>query len=825
MIPNNDKHIDPPAWAINILHWICRVEIVEDIEGDLLERFKRDVASGKTSLAKRQFIKEVLGLIRPGLIRSLHNNRSNSQLKNNYPGFFKTQQAMFKNIIKTTIRSLIKQRTYTLINTLGLTIGLASFFLILFWVNDEYKVDNFHQNDNRIYQLKRIIYQDDGQNFTTMAVPQPLEIVLEEQYPEVDKVSLVGWEIESVFRANGELFKETGKYVSPEFLEIFSFPLAVGDPETALNEINSVVISKKLAMKLLGEDWKYEALGSTYKLDNETFQVTGVFESIPAHSTLQFDFLIPAEAYISRNNWVENWNNGGFRMIVMMKDDADMEGFGKKVLNEVNNNIQSGDERIVFQKFSDQYLYSNFENGIANGGRIDYVRAILLVAFSIIIIASINFTNLATARSVTRVKEIGVRKVLGAGRNSLAFQFQTEAMVIAFLATILATGIVWLILPYFNILTGKSITVDFENPMVWSLLVGAPLITGVMSGLYPAFFLSSFKPLSAIRGQVVKIGGAAHFRKILVVFQFTISIILIITTIAIFKQIGFIMNKNLGLDRENVVFLTLEGSTRQNYDAFKTELLRLPEITHVTKSNQNPLSVGRSTGGANWDGKDPDFQIEISVLLSDPDFLETLGLDLVAGEDFSGVYHRDSTSIIINQQVAKLMAKANPIGENLSIYGVQGKVIGVVKDFHMTSLHDPIEPLVIMNYQAGSGFAFIKIKDDIPAALAGLERVTKKFNPDYPFSYTFLDVQFEQTYQTEMMVSDLAKSFTLITIFISCLGLFGLSSFMAQQRVKEIGIRKVLGASISNLFILLSINFIKLILLAYVLAIPNLLIG
>jgi len=237
MNPKNDQHIDPPAWAINLLHWSFRVELVEDIEGDLLERFKRNVASGKPSLAKRQFIKEVLGLIRPGLIRSLKNNRSNSQLKNRYPGFFKTQQAMFKNIIKTTIRSLIRQRAYTLINTLGLTIGLASCFLILFWVSDEYKVDNFHENDNRIYQLSRVMYQDDGQNFTTMAVPQPLEIVLEEQYPEVDKVSLVGWDIESVFRAKGESFKETGKYVSPEFLEIFSFPLAVGDPKTALNEI------------------------------------------------------------------------------------------------------------------------------------------------------------------------------------------------------------------------------------------------------------------------------------------------------------------------------------------------------------------------------------------------------------------------------------------------------------------------------------------------------------------------------------------------------------------------------------------------------------
>jgi ABC-type antimicrobial peptide transport system permease subunit len=815
---NSKSQIKPPSWALSLFRFFCNPEIAEDIEGDLLERFNLSVLTSGHRRARSQFVREVFTLIKPNLFKPLFKKKIISY-NHKYSSSTLMLPAMFRNIIKTTFRSLLKQKSYTFINTLGLTVGLASSFLILLWVEDEYRVDGFHEKSANIYQLKRIIYQDDGQNFNTEAIPQPLEIVLEETYPEVDMVTLIGWDIEALFKLEDRSFKETGRYVSPEFLKIFSFPLIIGSKENALNEINSIVISEDLAAKLYGENWQSNILGSTLPLGNNTFTISGVFENPSPHSSLQFQWLIPAQRYISENSWVENWNNGGFQMVVLMKDGADINAFGEKVLNEVNNNIQGGDERIVYQKFSDQYLYSNFENGAAQGGRIDYVRALLIVAICIIIIACINFMNLATARSAIKVKEIGVRKVMGAGRNSLALQFLTEALAIAFTASFFAILIVQLILPGFNQLTGKFIQIDFSAPTYWLMITGIALVTGLLSGMYPAFFLSGINTIHVIRGHIIKVGGGATLRKALVVFQFAISIVLIIGSVSIFRQIMFILDKNLGLDRENIIYVPIEGAILQNFDAYRTELLRIPSISSVASSDQNPLGVGRSTGGANWDGKDPSFQIEISVLSTDHNFLKTMKMELISGSDFSGDFYRDSTSFIINEQLARLMNKDNPVGENFSLWGINGKIIGVVRNFHMESLHEAIEPLIIRSNAIGR-LAFIRISGNIQQTVQEIEKVTRRLNPGYPFQYTFLDDQFEQDYKDEMMIADLASYFTVIAIFISCLGLFGLSSFIAQQRVKEIGIRKVLGASITNLFMLLSLNFGKLIIIAFILAAP-----
>ena len=413
---------------------------------------------------------------------------------------------MFRNIIKTTIRSLLKQKAYTVINTTGLTIGLASCLLIMLWANDEYKIDGFHQNGDRIIQLKRVIYQDDGQNFTTNAIPQPLEIVLEEQYPEVEKVTLIGWQVEALFKIGDDNYKEFGRYVRPEFFEIFTHPFIVGDASTALTDLQSLVISERLALKFYGENWKQVALGQTIPLGSQEFKITGVFENPPQQTTLTFDWLVPAQNYISRNSWVENWNNGGFRMAALMKEGADMDAFAKKVLNEINDNTEGADERVGYQIYSRQYLHSNYADLAERGGRIDFSRIMIVVAISIITIACINFMNLATARSARRVKEIGMRKVLGAGRNSLIFQFLTEAIVMALVAALAAIILVQLVLPAFNELAGKFITIDYGNPLLLLIVVALALFTGLMSGLYPAFFLSSFRATAVIKGQILKIG-------------------------------------------------------------------------------------------------------------------------------------------------------------------------------------------------------------------------------------------------------------------------------------------------------------------------------
>ena len=483
---------------------------------------------------------------------------------------------MLKNYFKTAIRSFVKQKGYTVINIAGLTVGLVSSLLILLWVEDEVNKDKFHEYDTQLFQVMRFVTLD-GEVVTGPSIPKPLAQKLEEDYPEVEHAELISWEQEFLLQVDDQFTREEGRYVGDAFLEILSFPLIVGDPTTALDDNYSMVISEAVAIKYFGSEWRsnQDVIGTSMKVDNgDLHKITGVFENTGGNSSFQFDILLPIEIFIKENSWVEDWGNNGLRIVLKLNDGViDMEGLGLRLIEEINSHDIGYDARAFLQKYSERYLYSNYDDGVLIGGRIDYVKIFLVVAIFILVIASINFMNLATARSTMRAKEIGVRKVLGAQRGSLSAQFMIESLLITLLATALSIGLVYILLPFFNSLTDKQIIIDFTSLNFWLITGGTALFTGLLSGSYPALFLSSFKILSVLKGTLRHTKGATYFRKGLVVFQFSLSILLIIGTLTVYRQINYIMNKNVGLNKENVLFMDIEGSMREHYETFKSELL------------------------------------------------------------------------------------------------------------------------------------------------------------------------------------------------------------------------------------------------------------
>ena len=731
---------------------------------------------------------------------------------------------MLLNYFKTALRHFLRFKGYTFLNISGLTVGLAAGVLILLWVADEVSMDKFHSKSDRIFMIWRNMYQANGEINTTPATPQPMELVLENDYPEVDQVTLLSWQNNLLFQYDKITFRESGRFVSPEFLDIFSFPLILGDPETALDEIQSVIISESLALKYFGKDWKEDdsSLGQILRIDDrEEFLVTGVFKDPANNSSLDFDWLIPAQAYIKDNSWVESWYNGGFRILFTTKEGVDPVALGQKIEQEVNKNTNyEADERLVLQIFTDQYLHSNWENGVPSGGRIDYVRILFVVSIFILIIACVNFMNLATARASRRTQEVGIRKVMGARKGSLSLQFLTESILISAISVALSVLAVVLLLPFFNELTGKSMFIDFANRQTWIFLVSVTLLTGFVSGSYPAMLLPSFRIDTALKGGMKHSRFATFFRKGLVVFQFVISILLIIGTFVIYRQIEFIMNKNLGLDKENLVSVQRDGQNPERFESYKTELLKIPEVKNVTSMYGSPINYGSSTGGADWEGKNPDDVVEINVMSVSHEFFETMGMEITMGRPFSRDY-KDSARFIINEVAAEIMGFDDPIGKRLSVWGEDGQIVGVVRDFHMDSMYEPIQPLIVRFDPPGGNFsAYVRIQGNTQDALLALEKVTTTLDPDNPFSYSFIDEEYAQSYRSEITLSTLARIFAAVSLIISCLGLFGLSSYSAEQRSREIGIRKVHGASVVQIVSMLNQDYTRLILLAFLIATP-----
>ena len=728
---------------------------------------------------------------------------------------------MFKSYLKTAFRAFRRQKAYSFINVFGLAVGLGCSLLIVLWIQDEVSYDRFHEEGDQLYRVKRNYFSDD-QIYTWDAIPKPLAQVLEDDYPEITDAVLITWQETILLTSGDQAFREDGHHAGPAFFEIFSFPLLQGNPATALTDPHAIAISESLARKLFGPDWHDTALGQTIRMENRLdLTVSGIFEDVPATSTLQFEFVIPIEEFIERNDWVEHWGNSGLRLFVRLEEGADPDLVTAKIENIIKENHESADALLFLQPYTDAHLYSDFEDGQLVGGRIEYVRMFGVVALFILLIASINFMNLSTARSARRAREIGVRKAVGATQRTLVGQFIGESVLTALVALVLGLIMMLLALPAFNELTGKSIAINFLDPMTWGTLLGLALLTGLLAGSYPAFYLSSFNVIGVLRGAVVRRPGAVGVRKGLVVFQFALSTLLIIGTLTVYTQIDYIRSKNLGMDRDNLLYTNLEGGVAEQYEAFKQELLQKPGIAGVTTSSQNPLSVGSSTSDPDWGGKDPESEVLFHIINAHYDFIETMKMEMADGRTFSKDFATDSVNYVINEASARAMGMDNPVGERLEFWGQEGEIIGVVKDFHMNSFYEPIEPTIIRLDADNTWMLFVRTEaGKTQEALAGLEALHATFNPDYPFTYRFLDENYERTYRSEIVIGQLANYFAILAVFIACLGLFGLASYTAEQRAKEIGIRKVLGASVPNLVTLLSREFIMLVLVAFVLAIP-----
>ena len=733
---------------------------------------------------------------------------------------------MFKNYFTTAWRNITRNKAFSLINILGLALGLASSLFIFLWVNDERSVDAFHKNGKQLFQVYERNYYD-GKVEADYPTQGLLAEELKRNIPQIQYAS--GFEYVSApgtkntFAAGDKIDKMMGMFAGEDFFKMFSFPLLQGSAATAISAPSSIAISHTMANIFFGSP--QNAIGKTILFDNkENLQVTAVYEDIPHNSSLLFDFLRSWKDFVAKNDWVHNWGNTDPQTFVQLRKDAKataVQAEIKDFIYRYQKETKGFKTELALQPFTDRYLYSNFKNGYIDGGRIEYVRLFTIIAIFILLIACINFMNLTTARSVHRAKEVGVRKVIGAMRFSLIKQFIGEAMMITAIAVVIALLLTVLLLPSFNSLTGKRIVLPFMHLNFWLMILTLLAITGLVAGSYPAFFISGFKPASVLKGGLKFSWTNLFLRKGLVVFQFALSVILIIATIVIYKQMQYVQNKNLGYNRDNLLYIPIEGQLVKKYEVFKQEALSNTAIANVSKMRNTPTVIGHHTNSISWPGKDPDLKVEFADGVVGYDFVKTLKLQLLAGRDFSKAYN-DSSSVILNETAVRKIGFKNPVGQTVTWGRHDGTVIGVIKDFHFNSLHEKIEPLIIrLDEDWNWGTILVRTKTgETKQAIASLQKICRQLNPAFPFTYQFSDLQYAKLYKSEEVASKLSDLFAFLAIFISCLGLFGLAMFSAEQRTKEIGIRKVLGASAQNIVRLLSVNFLKPVLIAFLIAFP-----
>ena len=725
---------------------------------------------------------------------------------------------MIKNYLKTALRSFKRNKPSFFINVIGLSIGLTCSLIIFLWVIDEYQIDKFHEDSHRIHQIMEHQHYANDIN-TTLSTPGILPPALKEEIPEIEYSSGYTWNLNALFSKDNISFKENGIYAHNDLFYILSVDLKSGNREQLLTQPSSIVISQELAEKYFKDQ---NPIGESVLFNNEeVLTVTGIFEKLPKTSTFQFDFVRGYDDWLKANEWATKWHNNGPRTIAKVANGTDIDLLNDKIKDFIKGKNEGSHVELFAYPFAKRYLYGQFENGVNIGGRIDYIRLFVIVAIFVLLIACINFMNLSTAKATKRSKEVGIRKSIGASKNSLVGQFIGESLIISFFSSLIAILLVELSLPVFNELVDKNIVLDYGNPVILLIVFSTVLITGLVSGSYPAFYLSSMEAVKTLKGSLKSSGKEAIARKGLVIFQFSLSITLIISTILIYNQIQYTQNKNLGYKKENVINFTIEDEIHNNWEVFKNQVLAVPGVTDVTRSSSTLLSRNSNTMGVSWENKNPDDRILFENVMVGYDFVETMGLELVEGRAYSRDYGIDSTKIILNEAAIKIMGMENPVGKTFNLWDDDYEIIGVVKDFNYENLRNEVEPL-FLRLRPGVGWrAFVRLESSsIASSLKGIETAYKSFNSNYPFNYEFMDSQYAALYKSEMRIGELAKYFSIFAIIISCLGLFGLSAFTAEQRAKEIGIRKVLGATVHGLVVLLSTDFTKLVLIAIGISIP-----
>lgn len=730
---------------------------------------------------------------------------------------------MLTNNFKIAWRNILKHKTFSTINITGLAVAMAAAMMMGVWIWDEYNCDRSHVNKERIYEAYNRYDRKTSVDCWNVT-PMPMAKALAADYPEIEHTTRVYWPSEALFSYKEKKLKATYNIVDSNILEVFTFPLVAGDKKTCFKNVNAVVITQNLAKNLFGSD---DPIDKTIMVDLEPFIVSAVVQDYEDKSRFTFDCLLPY-AVMKAKGWDnDNWSNNSIRTYAMIKPNTDIENLQTKVKNLRVKYDENGQEIETFlYPITRQRLYGRFENGIESGGRITIVKMLSIISILILVIACINFMNLSTARSDKRSKEVGVRKVAGATKKSLIFQFLSEAVVTSFIAFLLAIVLVWVFFPYFNDMAGKKLTFSMYAKEILGGTMIFSLLTGLLAGSYPSWYLSGFNPVTTLKGVISKSNALLTPRKVLIFLQFACATGLIVTTTIIYQQLKYVQERNSGYDKQQLVFHAMDGDMEKNYTSIKNELLQSGLATSVTKTSA-PVTEGWSNSdGMGWKGKSETEHTIVDRYCADDKVVKTLGFKLLAGRDFDlSSFKTDSSAMIVNMSFAKLMGYNNAesaLGQVVMDNGRDWNIIGVIEDFILHSPFGKTNPLAIEGAHGWFNIIHVKYDNKKPMneTLADAEKIFTKFNPAYPFNFKFVDEEYALKFSDAQKIADISTFFAGLSIFISCLGLFGLVSFMAANRRRELAIRKVNGASIPHILSIITKDFIKIILIAYIVAIP-----
>lgn len=726
---------------------------------------------------------------------------------------------MIKNYFKIAWRNLLRNKLYSVINIGGLAIGMAISFLLLLYVYNELSFDKYHTNSDRLFWVMRN-QPSNGEINTGNATPVPLAPALIKDFPEIDKVAIANWSYDFLVNYKNKALKVNTMAADASILDMFSYDFVYGDKKTALSDISSVILTQSTAKAIFGD---VNPVGQVVKFNTQyPLKVSAVIKDNPRNSSFYFSALMSWQTYEAQQPWIKTsgWGNYSFLTYVMLKPGANLASVNAKLKNVIAHYDPHNKENTLFlYPYADLHLHDEFKNGVSVGGSIESVRLFLFLAIGILIIACINFMNLSTARSERRAREVGVRKAVGARRLTIIQQFLGESLLMAFLAMVLSIVLMASLLSFFNSITNLHLVMPYSNLWAWGAMMAVTIFTGLIAGSYPALFLSSFKPVKVLKGQLVTTKTTVRPRQVLVVIQFTFAISLILSSIFIYKQINYIKDRPVGYNKNGLVEMALDGLDK-NFENFRHDAIAAGAITDAAKTSGSITSNGSSSWGITWPGQLPgEDKLPIDQIAVTFHFINTYGLTLIQGRDFATDRPADTLGVVLNEAAVKLMRLKEPIGQVINWQGTKRTIVGVVKNFVWGSPYEPVKPAIIGYMKDWAGQIGLKLNPNAPVSksLATLQSIYKKYDPEYPFEYKFTDEAFSRKFRTEKLLGTMASGFTCLAIIISCLGLFGLASFSAEQRRKEIGIRKILGASIGNLWFKLSQEFIKLVLISFVL--------
>lgn len=805
----------PPRWLRTLLRWLHPENTIEEVEGDLDELFAHAYRRSGKFQAVLHYLLNVISVLPPFVRR----RRSQTQ----YEQSFSLSPDMLKNYFKIAWRNIVRQKAYSVLNIAGLSIGMACSILILLWVQNELSYDRFHPRADQIFRLTC-----SAGDFRAAVSAAGMAPGLKSELPQIKNGVRISKWTHMLFEAGEKKLEEKRvMYADSNFLDFFSFPLVAGNKATALQDPGAILITEEMATKYFGTS---DAVGQTIRIDNkENFTVGGILANIPANSHLQFDCLIPIKTLARTSEDVQknNWSNFIFYTYLELNEKtAASVGARQNLIKQISSIFKAHGQIIKLdfelQALTDIHLHSNYQLDVAGHGNIQYVNIFFVVAIFILVVACINFMNLATARSERRAKEVGLRKVVGANRYQLIFQFLGESLIFSFLSLIIAIGIVFLLLPIFKLLTEKSLSIHLLDGKLLLSLIGIAVLTGLLSGSYPALFLSGFAPVKVLKGKLRVAGGNLLFRNALVVTQFVVAIVLLVGTAVVYKQLDFIKKRNLGFDKSNLLYLPMNGELWGKQQALKSTLAQNQFTSNFSIISYLPTAVESGTVDVAWDGQVAPNQVVFPSLDVDENFVSVFKTKVLAGRGFDKSFLGDSSNYMINEKAMQIMGMniGNAVGKSLSLGGSKGTIIGVIKDFHFKSLQYAMEPLILRTNTWGGVVMIRTTAGNNEQTIKALEKINQQLNPAFPFRFGFLDKDLDNLYRSEQQMGNIFNLFAGLAIFISCLGLYGLSAFMAEQRTKEIGVRKVLGATVAGVVGLLSQDFLKLILIAIVIASP-----